>query len=1018
MPQARRHEASRRALRTPRGGPMSENLLRFLTVREPASKQSPWRLEPYDEGGVPPTPLAAQIRTLTNASAKRKEFHAVGKAFRATPAYVGALSQIPLNLDALPAWIERHSAEKVREVDYGALARVLAEGHMTLAAGGELDALTASPTFATAYARLHDSILADSVDERTRTATTDAHQAALKVLTLLRRAAQDRLDVADHVTLSEWLARTILVLERVHRAHPEFPPPPQPPPPPPPDDSALRAQALHSARRALLALTADPVAVAVAPTRSRAGAATARMDPAEIIKAIPDSPRVRETIRPDRGALVMPSAADTFRVTPEAEGPDQARPQLTREAVRRLDAATVDTLKSVGLPAEDLDPFRALPVLDQAIAAAASQVTPRNARRMLALGGAVIDVDLARRTLGTRPPKYLLSAVSGCQLNAGVGDLLIVRQDLKAYELADFAHVENVLAGEFRQREHRRLDLTEETVTVETETTTEKERDLQSTERNEMQSEMNRSVQSAFGIDAGLQMSGSYGPTVSFSSSLNVSYSTNVEETQRKAASFSREVTERVSDRVRERVREEARRRTLRQIEETNTHRVDNAGPGGKHVRGIYRWLNKIYDAQVFNYGQRMMLEFVLPEPAAYFVYAMVEDPPTDLKKPDPPTVAGRPLQPSHLTLAEAQRLIAEYEVLDAPPHPPSSLVVSHFDGLEGSGAPKVLGRGAKLPIPAGYSSNVARLSAGSAGVSLDSFMVLVGGVNYCPRYDGLTKWVTLKNTYTNEISISVYCGYQEMYVLGVDLFCTLTEDGLRKWQQQTYDAIMRSYQTQLAEYQEKLAALEIQKGIQVLGRNPLENRRLERDELKKLAIIVLTDDTDPSLDGFSSDPEPTLDVDASCAAGQRIRFFENAFEWSNMTYVFYPYFWGRKARWQAALALTDPDPDFAAFLKAGAARVQVPVRSGFEKAMAYYLQTGVIWNGNDPPLIKDDLYVPIVEEIAESLGRPAAVTPYPENSEPWEVRVPTSLVLVQNLEEIPGIIDTLTGAPTKIVDP
>src|SRR5262249_32934607 len=101
----------------------------------------------------------------------------------------------------------------------------------------------------------------------------------------------------------------------------------------------------------------------------------------------------------------------------------------------------------------------------------------------------------------------------------------------------------------------------------------------------------------------------------------------------------------------------------------------------------------------------------------------------------------------------------------------------------------------------------------------------------------------------------------------------------------------------------------------------------------------------------------------------------------------------------------------FAAFLRAGAARVQVPVRPGFEKAVVHFLQFGEIWNGNDPPMHDDDLYVPIVDEIAANLGKyDNDGVPYPPGSTPWEVRIPTELVVVQNLEEIPNIVDILTG--------
>ncbi|MFD0533687.1 hypothetical protein ACFQY7_07705 [Actinomadura luteofluorescens] len=39
---------------------------------------------------------------------------------------------------------------------------------------------------------------------------------------------------------------------------------------------------------------------------------------------------------------------------------------------------------------------------------------------------------------------------------AGLADLLVVRQKIKAYELGEFAHVENIMAGETRERSTRR----------------------------------------------------------------------------------------------------------------------------------------------------------------------------------------------------------------------------------------------------------------------------------------------------------------------------------------------------------------------------------------------------------------------------------------------------------------------------------------------------------------------------------------------------------------------------------
>jgi hypothetical protein len=169
---------------------------------------------------------------------------------------------------------------------------------------------------------------------------------------------------------------------------------------------------------------------------------------------------------------------------------------------------------------------------------------------------------------------------------------------------------------------------------------------------------------------------------------------------------------------------------------------------------------------------------------------------------------------------------------------------------------------------------------------------------------------------------------------------------------------------------------------------------------------MLLTGNSLPGLDSFENQEEPQMDPTKACSNGSVIRFFENAFEWNNMSYVMYPYFWGRSARWASALQLNGTDAAFTSFLKAGAARVQLAVRPGFEKAVVHFIQFGEIWEGNDPPLINDDLYVPIIQEIAENSGKLEDGAPYPHNGRPWEVSLPTSLVYLQ--EEVPEFKDQL----------
>lgn len=200
----------------------------------------------------------------------------------------------------------------------------------------------------------------------------------------------------------------------------------------------------------------------------------------------------------------------------------------------------------------------------------------------------------------------------------GVADLRVVKQSLLRYEMGEITHIENVLRTEKRERRHRFLRRTEESYTIETEKQKEEERNLQSTDKLELQRESSRTIQENFNVQAGVQIAGSYGP-ISISASAGFSYSRAQSESLREASNFSKEIIDESRRKIVERVREERSTKTTEEIEEINSHTFKNDGDDAQDVSGIYRWVNKIYNCQIHNYGRRLMFEFVIPEPAAFY---------------------------------------------------------------------------------------------------------------------------------------------------------------------------------------------------------------------------------------------------------------------------------------------------------------------------------------------------------------------------------------------------------------
>ncbi|MGB1217627.1 MAG: hypothetical protein ACPG5P_07110, partial [Saprospiraceae bacterium] len=202
----------------------------------------------------------------------------------------------------------------------------------------------------------------------------------------------------------------------------------------------------------------------------------------------------------------------------------------------------------------------------------------------------------------------------------GVMDLRVVQQELCCYVPGEVAHIENILQGEYKEKATRRLRRREETYSTITEVEREEERDTISTDRYEMEKETNKVLNKDRAFDIGVTTSGKLGP---MQTTLNSNFSTSQssQESYMSAVSYAKEVTQRALKRVQEKIREEQTIKIIEEYEEENKHGLDNRRGKG-HVVGLYRWIDKVYKATVKNYGKRLMFEFMIPEPAAFYIWS------------------------------------------------------------------------------------------------------------------------------------------------------------------------------------------------------------------------------------------------------------------------------------------------------------------------------------------------------------------------------------------------------------
>lgn len=197
----------------------------------------------------------------------------------------------------------------------------------------------------------------------------------------------------------------------------------------------------------------------------------------------------------------------------------------------------------------------------------------------------------------------------------GIADYKTVEQSLCCYQPGEVSHIENIMASEYKEKSTKRVRKSESTTTYESTTEREQISDTVSTERNDLHQEISKIKQESknFAVQLGIH----WGKKDKWGGDLNTSfaYSNNKEEAHNMAKSEAKELTERAMDRIVNKVREERINKITEEYTEEQKHGLDNR-LGIQHISGVYRWLDKKYENQIFNYGKRLIYEFMIPEPA------------------------------------------------------------------------------------------------------------------------------------------------------------------------------------------------------------------------------------------------------------------------------------------------------------------------------------------------------------------------------------------------------------------
>jgi hypothetical protein len=526
-----------------------------------------------------------------------------------------------------------------------------------------------------------------------------------------------------------------------------------------------------------------------------------------------------------------------------------------------------------------------------------------------------------------------------------IADLRVVEQQTVGYLPGEIAHINNTQPGELNTRVTRRLKRTETEESLLTEEEIMRETDTQSTEKFGFEKTASQVQQEESSWNVNASVSGSYGP---ISASLDAGYENSTSSTSSNsfAQNYAKEVVQKVVDRITSKVKQERSVKTIEEFEETVTHVIDNTtGTGPKSY--VYRWLNKLTRATLKNYGKRLIFQLDIAHPSHYHLSRIFKEDTTITLPQDPRKLEIGGVTIDHPTKITRDNYLAIADMyrtkVDAPPV--ERVVVSK--GFAKKGGDRLT---QTITIPKGYGAGMAKMYAYSWN---QNFIVTVAASGWAYEWwsgpESLDLWggprTIYFNTYngtriTDNVDVTIW--NEVDYMLNFEVECLLAPETFQAWQVKTFNAIVEAYEQLKQEAEAKMGEFNPNNP----GLNPQEKLNLIRMELRKEAIRKMMRCNPLGIkDKYEVGKEYQSECCVDNANAEKVRFLETVFDWRNMTYEFFPYFYGSrdvlwqnykvKDNWDEIQKFKDSDPHFEAFLQASYASIRIPVHRDQTKEIA-----------------------------------------------------------------------------------
>jgi Type II secretion system (T2SS), protein G len=570
-----------------------------------------------------------------------------------------------------------------------------------------------------------------------------------------------------------------------------------------------------------------------------------------------------------------------------------------------------------------------------------------------------------------------------------------------------------------------------------------------------MSSENETRHSNAFNFTA--SASGGYGP-VSLTVSTGLSTTSDDRQAVQESAKRNREVTEKASARTRQEHKVSVKLETKRGVEDSSFRTITNPHEDRALRIDYYRMMRK-WRTDLFRYGLRLTFDIAIPNPGArlWTHYRRLHELDQAIGEP-----FEFPLKPETLPESGWQAVATTYGATIDPP-PPTTVTISISRALQDPhGGNEIF----DFVAPDGY---VMRLNpvicegiwAGnldpnsSVGPPSTPYVIFPPNTTMTPQPNTESVPGMVGGSLRLDSQglgggkhASWFLIYMPVNRLLVDvrMDAVRLDTTLAAWRAKSWttlrDAAFAAYQANIARLQGERDQL----WMLLTGKDTLTLRRLEREELIRQTLHwLIGPDFDEAPDDVTAAVKHLLDIEAkdrpdqwpgggaayrhlnqmqwSTAAGfgDFLKFIHQAIEWENILYFLYPYFWGSDDLGREKLLFDHPDPTHRDFLRAGYARVVVPIRPGFEEDFTDLVDTGIFSGASSSP------YLSIASEVAAFARTNYAGVPpanpekharpllYPEQRQTWETMqevVPLLAAHYSANNAYPPDLSSLPGAP------